>query len=76
LRRRSGVATPRIGIAVHRLTRLFLSEPTTRMTPQEVAAVTGLDAAEARIVVDALKDAGFLVEREDGSVGCYPHSTA
>lgn len=60
----------RISIAVHRLTRLFLAEPARRMTLDQIQVLTELDEGEVRIVVEALKDAHFLVETSDGFVGC------
>lgn len=64
------MATSRISVAVHRLTRLFLGEPGIRLTVEQVQALVGLDETETRIVIDALKDAGFLTETADGIVGC------
>jgi hypothetical protein len=60
------VPLARISIAVHRLTRLFLGTPAAQLTVVQIRDITGLDPDETRIVVEALKDAGFLSEREDG----------
>lgn len=64
------MATSRIGAAVHKLTRLFLAEPGRRLRFAQIEAILGLDDDETRIVLDALKDAGFLIETSDGLVGC------
>ncbi len=61
---------------MHRLTRLFLSEPEKRLSFSDVQRAIGLDAAETRIVIDALKDAGFLVETRGGFVACHPAPAA
>lgn len=70
LRLLSSVGFSGISVAVHRLTRIFLGEPSTRLTPQQIRELVGLDDVETRIVIDALKDAGFLIETADGLVGC------
>ncbi len=62
----------RISIAVHRLTRLFLGTPAAQLTVVQVRDLTGLDPDEARIVIEALKDAGFLSERDDGVLVTRP----
>lgn len=65
------MTTSRISAAVHRLTRLFLAEPSKRLRLDQVGSIVGLDDDEARIVVDALKDAGFLTETADGFVASH-----
>lgn len=56
----------RISVAVHRLTRLYIDVPAAQLSMPQLREFTGLDPDEMRIVADALKDAGFLKEREDG----------
>lgn len=62
------MSTSRISIAVHQLTRLFLNAPDLRLSASEVAAFMELEPDEADIVISTLKDAGFLVEHNDGTL--------
>jgi hypothetical protein len=53
--------------AVNRLKGTFLEIPGTKLKPAEAARLCGLDAPVCTIILDALKDAGFLTRGSDGS---------
>ena len=53
--------------AVNRLRGTFLEIPGTRLKPAEAARLCGLEPPVCGIVLDALKDAGFLRRGADGS---------
>ena len=53
--------------AVNRLKGAFLEIPGTKLTVHEAARLCGLERDKCGLVLDALKDAGFLVARPDGS---------
>ena len=53
--------------AVNRLKGTFLEIPGTKLKPAEAARLCGLEPPVCGIVLDALKDAGFLRRASDGS---------
>lgn len=59
--------SPGIAVAVSRLKGAFLDVPGTKLKPAEAARLCGLDAPICGIILDALKDAGFLRRGADGS---------
>jgi hypothetical protein len=70
------VTTSPISVAVHQLTRLFLADPAVRLTPDQIRQLIALDEAETRMVIDALKNVGVLVEGGDGRLAARPVTAA
>ena len=59
--------SPGIADAVTRLKGTFLEIPGTKLKASEAARLCGLEAPVCGIILDALKDAGFLRRGADGS---------
>ena len=59
--------SPGIADAVNRLRGTFLEIPGTKLKPAEAARLCGLEPPVCGIILDALKDAGFLRRALDGS---------
>jgi len=59
--------SPGITVAVTRLKGAFLEIPGTKLKPAEAARLCGLETPVCGIILDALKDAGFLRRSSDGS---------
>ena len=56
-----------IAEAVNRLRGTFLEIPGTKLKPAEAARLCGLEATACCIILDVLKDAGFLRRGSDGA---------
>ena len=61
------MSSPGIADAVTRLKGAFLEMPGTKLKAAEAARLCGLEAPVCDIILDALKDAGFLRRGADGS---------
>ncbi|HYM25419.1 MAG TPA: hypothetical protein VEU08_19510 [Vicinamibacterales bacterium] len=59
--------TSGIADAVNRLKGAFLEIPGTKLKPAEAARLCGLETPVCGVILDALKDAGFLRRGPDGS---------
>jgi hypothetical protein len=53
--------------AVNRLKGVFLEVPGTKLKPAEAARLCGLEPPMCGVILNALKDSGFLSRRADGS---------
>lgn len=53
--------------AVDRLKGTFLEVPGTKLTVQQASRLCGLDTSACGIVLEVLKDTGFLTTRPDGT---------
>ena len=67
LSRSASMDTPGIADAVNRLKGTFLEIPGTKLKPAEAARLCGLEPPVCGIILNALKDAGFLRRGSDGS---------
>ena len=56
-----------ISDAVDRLRGTFLEMPGTKLTVQQASRLCGLETAACGIVLEVLKDTGFLETRPDGT---------
>ena len=56
-----------ISDAVDRLKGTFLEMPGTKLTVQQASRLCGLDTSACGIVLEVLRDAGFLTTRPDGT---------
>jgi hypothetical protein len=63
----SVVRSTGVAEAVNRLKGTFLEVPGTRLTTFEASRLCGLDEPVCGIVLEVLKDTGFLTVRPDGS---------
>ena len=53
--------------ALSRLKGMFLEMPGTAWTVGDAARLSGLENSVCRALLDAMRDAGFLTQRADGS---------
>jgi hypothetical protein len=56
-----------ISDAVDRLKGTFLEMPGTKLTVQQASRLCGLDASACGIILEVLRDTGFLTTRPDGT---------
>ena len=56
-----------ISDAVDRLRGTFLEMPGTKLTVQQASRLCGLDMSACGIILDVLRDTGFLTTRPDGT---------
>ena len=61
------VRSTRVAEALNRLKGTFLEVPGTRLTTLEASRLCGLDEPVCGIVLEVLRDVGFLTVRPDGS---------
>lgn len=56
-----------ISEAVNRLKGTFLEMPGTKLTVQQASRLCGLEDAACSIILEVLRDTGFLITRPDGT---------
>jgi DNA-binding IclR family transcriptional regulator len=56
----------RIADTVARLKNMFLEHPGTRISPMDVARLSGVDTLTCDLILQTLEKAGFLRRRADG----------
>jgi hypothetical protein len=59
--------TPFVAAALARVTGMFAEMPGTEWTVTDAARLSGLETSVCRAILDALRHAGFLTQRADGS---------
>jgi hypothetical protein len=59
--------TPFVPEALSRIKGMFLEMPGTEWTVADAARLSGLDSSVCGAILDALRQAGFLVRRSDGA---------
>jgi hypothetical protein len=59
--------TPFVAEALARIKGMFGEMPGTEWTVTDAARLSGLETSVCRAILDALRHAGFLTERADGS---------
>jgi hypothetical protein len=57
---------PLVTSAVDRLTAVFSEMPGTRLSVAQAARLSGVEVPMCGIILDALRDAGFLKQKSDG----------
>lgn len=61
------MAAGEITEAVDRLKGTFLEMPGTKLTVQQASRLCGLETSACGIILEVLRDTGFLVTRADGT---------
>jgi len=59
--------TPLVADALVRIKGMFEEMPGTEWTVSDAARLSGLETSVCRAILDALRHAGFLTQRADGS---------